>query len=1103
MTAGQDEDNRLGWLEALHEAVVADRDDDFSKGDSQASQAENFDALKDCLRQLEQARRAGNWNQRLPPKIDSQPEIGAPQRIGKFEILRTLGSGGQGIVFLAFDTDLRRQVALKVPKPEALISPDARRRFLREAHAAAGMSHPGIVTVHEIAEAFPACYLVSDYCPGGSLQQYLQQHSEPVSPRAAAQIVAELAAGVHYAHQHGVLHRDIKPSNVFLVERHEELAARADSDPLLRYVPKLGDFGLARLSENDGELTASGAMLGTPAYMAPEQAGGRMNEVCPATDVYGLGTVLYELLSGRPTFRGVTEADTLRQVLFVEPEPPRQFRPRVPRDLEAVCLRALEKDPRRRYSSAAALADDLHRYLQGHPTLVRPLTPVGKLWRAACRRPAIATLAALLSLAVLVASALFVTSAIEQRRLNAQLVEQRNTAEKHARDATDLAYAADMRFAYQAWRKNDISGLESLMGRYVPQPGQYDPRSVEWHYLQTQLLASSQRLVDLNGPGGCVQFSPDGRLLATGSYDGRIRIWEMPSAQLKWTIAEPPLVVVNSIAFSPDGKTLAVAGDGRQVLLCDLTTGKLVKSLRDAHAEWVADVDFSPDGEQLCSVDAGGMIVLWDWKRGTRRQSFRGHTQELRSVRFTQDGQHVITGGQEGIVQFWNLESQQVVASLMVDQVKSRSSAVWPRDIALSADRTRLAVCWDLGGLKLYDIANVAQPMLLESFPEEMGNQVHFLSDDRLAVGSRYGAGRIWTRGRQQADRELRGHRDKIVAVTSSPDGLTIATASKDGTVRLWPMDSETHGKELAVVTGKCHGLILSPNGKELLVELHEPRQIARLRIDTGEVHSEFSDLQGEPRAAAYMAEGHSLAVATDSTVRFYDRANGTADWDWTLPEPSPTGDAIDELWSTDNLLIVRVGHEVWAVDFITQALSWHRDLGEGLWDGTFSPDKRLIYVGDQIGKIHELRAADGATMRVFEGPDSPVMALCISSDGHLLLSAFENREIRLWDRSQGMVVRNLASQEHPLAAAKFTKDGRTVIAHYWSYLGFWHVSSGQRLLTTGPWGSHQIKWDLSPDERTIYLAAYQDGQTSIRALPLESEPTRSTAARIAPPHPD
>jgi eukaryotic-like serine/threonine-protein kinase len=535
MSSSADDKNRLGWLEALHEAVVADPDGEISAVGAEAASIENVNAFRDCLRQLEQARRAGNFFEQPPAVSSPQRESGRPRRIGKFEILRTLGGGGQGIVFLALDTDLRRQVALKVPKPDALVSPDARRRFLREAHAAAGLAHPNIVTVHEIGELFPACYLISDYCPGGSLQEYLTRQPAAIAPRAAAQIVAELAAGVHYAHLHGVLHRDIKPSNVFLVERHEDVVASANPDPLLSYSPKLGDFGLARLAENNGELTASGAMLGTPAYMAPEQAGGRMNEVCAATDVYGLGTVLYELLAGRPTFRGVTDADTLRQVLFVEPEPLRRLNSRVPRDLDAVCLRALEKDPRRRYSSAAALADDLNRYLKGRPTLVRPLTPVGKLWRAACRRPAVATLATLLSVAVVIASALFVTSAIEQRRLNGELVEQRLAAEKHAREATDLAYAADMQLADLAWAKSDITGLESILKRYEPKSGQYDPRGVEWQYQSARLHDSSRILASDNGFGGCVQFSRDGSLLATGSFDGRIRVWEMPSGNLKWT----------------------------------------------------------------------------------------------------------------------------------------------------------------------------------------------------------------------------------------------------------------------------------------------------------------------------------------------------------------------------------------------------------------------------------------------------------------------------------------------------------------------------------------------------------------------------------------
>jgi WD40 repeat protein len=569
-------------------------------------------------------------------------------------------------------------------------------------------------------------------------------------------------------------------------------------------------------------------------------------------------------------------------------------------------------------------------------------------------------------------------------------------------------------------------------------------------------------------------------------------------------LAEPPLVEINAFAFSADGKTLAAASNASRVLLCDLTTGKFDRALAGGHVEWVSDVDFSPDGDRLCSVSGDGTIAIWDWKSGERLQRFRGHTKELRSARFSRDGQHVITGGQEGMVQIWNLHSETVVASIDEPELKPGRHAVWPRDIALSADGTRLAVCWDAGGLKVYDIADLTKPVLLESFFQETGNQVHFITDDRLAVGSTYGEGRIWTLGRQQPDRKLRGHRDRIVAVTGTPDGRTVATASRDHSIRLWPAEAGPEGKELASVPGRSNKLVLSPAGDEILLQLSEPSRCALVRTDSGEVISEVPGWDGA-HAAAYVSDGRGLALAVDSTVSVYDRTGRTFafSWRWTHPKSSQPGGRIGDLWSSTKQLIATAGHELWVVDLDKRNLAWHRNLGDGLWDVAISPDEQFIYVGNQTGKIHELLATDGTTSRVLQGPIVPVKALCISSDGRLLLSGFENREIRLWDRAQGTTVGNLASQEEHLGAAQFTRDGKTAIGNYESHLDFWHVASGQRLIATGPWSSKQVMWDLSADSRTLYLAVHQDGQESIRAINLDDREHRPTAAQTAPSLPD
>jgi len=306
-----------------------------------------------------------------------------PVWFGRFRIRGELGRGGFGIVLLADDPLLGRQVALKVPRAGALMSPDLRERFLREAKAAARLEHPNLAPVYEAGAVGPICYIVSAYCPGPDLAAWLKKRPEPPDPRTAAALTAALADGLHHAHGHGVLHRDVKPSNVLLMPRRDGDGPAGDG---LEFTPRLTDFGLAKVLEDEEQPTTSGVLLGTAPYMAPEQAEGRHAAVGPATDVYALGAILYEMLAGRPPLQGATLLATLEQVRSGEPAPPGRLRRGVPPELETICLKCLRKLPRERYAAAGELAADLRRFLAGEPIQARPVGWAGRVlnW---CRRP--------------------------------------------------------------------------------------------------------------------------------------------------------------------------------------------------------------------------------------------------------------------------------------------------------------------------------------------------------------------------------------------------------------------------------------------------------------------------------------------------------------------------------------------------------------------------------------------------------------------------------------------------------------------------------------------------------------------------------------------
>jgi serine/threonine protein kinase len=300
-------------------------------------------------------------------------------RLGRFEVRRELRPPGGGIALLGFDPRLEREVVIKVPRPETIPTADSRQRFLGDGRLAAVLAHPHLVPVYETGEVGPFCYVASAYCPGPNLADWLRQRTDPVPPAEAARMVASLADAVHYLHDHGILHRRLKPANVLVARNWDASSTQAD------LCFQITDFSLSRGAEGQPDHSAL-TLPGTAAYRAPEQADGRNDLVGPPTDVHALGVLLYETLTGRPPFQGATDQDTLKQVATQAPTPPRRLRPDLPRDLEAICLRCLAKEPAGRYASAAALAEDLRRFLDSKPVHARPRGFWERAWNWIRRR---------------------------------------------------------------------------------------------------------------------------------------------------------------------------------------------------------------------------------------------------------------------------------------------------------------------------------------------------------------------------------------------------------------------------------------------------------------------------------------------------------------------------------------------------------------------------------------------------------------------------------------------------------------------------------------------------------------------------------------------
>ncbi|MGL4555319.1 MAG: protein kinase domain-containing protein, partial [Gemmataceae bacterium] len=384
------------------------------------------------------------------PRPPAAPQWHAPERVGPYEIREEVGRGGMGVVYRAFDPRLNRTVALKMLLAGGHAGGDERRRFLNEASALARLTHPNIVPVFEVGEHAGLPFFSMEFVTGEPLSARMARGPAP-SPRDAAKLAEDIARAVQHAHAQGVIHRDLKPANILL-----------DAGG----APHVSDFGIARLVEQDDRMTRPGQVLGTPAYLAPELLGGPRGTVGPGSDVYSLGVLLYELLTGRPPFQGDSVPDVLFQLSFHAPITPRRWRPGISRDLETVVLKCLERDPRARYASAAELADDLTRFREGRPVRARPVGPLRRGWRWAKRNPAVASLAA--AAAVLLASAVVSLAAgLHWARAGREQAERRQRQTRRALDLMTSAVFDDLLVRQHHLHAGQREFLEKARAEYA------------------------------------------------------------------------------------------------------------------------------------------------------------------------------------------------------------------------------------------------------------------------------------------------------------------------------------------------------------------------------------------------------------------------------------------------------------------------------------------------------------------------------------------------------------------------------------------------------------------------------------------------------------
>jgi len=824
----------------------------------------------------------------------------------RFEILERLGSGGAGTVFRARDSRLERLIALKVARAEALFSGEAKQRFVREAQTLAALRHPNIIPIYEFGESGGLPFIVEELCEGPNLAIWLRQNVDArrkVPIRTAVNWTLLLAEAVAHAHRCGIVHRDLKPSNVLLAAPAQNSKAVADRSSEEHYVPRVTDFGIAKLFESDESVTASQAVLGTAAYMAPEQAEGRSREVGPPADVYSLGVILFELLTGRRPIEGRSDVDTLRRVLTDDPLPLRQVRRDVPRDLEAICLKCLDKDSANRYLSAAELATDLRHFLQGEPVAARRLRPMAGMIRRLRRRQAssVQTIVTFLALSLVIAFGLLI---VRTRNGDIVIWQTRDEGKPPVVVANSRTYPDDIHRADQLLRRAEPDvGVQSAMadevsrilGKYITQDNEEDLRGFEWHYLwkishpQTPSpLFAALRSISAHGDVAYfVSFSPDGQYVATASIDHTARLWDVGTGKLRAVLAGHT-DEVNCVAFSPDGKTLATASDDRTVRLWDVSTGKF-REVIWKHTSEIIGVAFNPMNGQLACSAADGVVSIFDGASSKLITRFPAHPgNQIDDVAFSLDGKLLATAGTDAIARLWDVANKyRQIAEFRVPDARS---------IGFSHDGQRLSV----GGSYEARIFRIGTRELLAKIPipGQKVRCVQFTSDDSslLTAGDKSAAclvdlttGEVWDPFDSAAD--------VLWCAAFSRDGRRAATTDARGKLVLWDCSARAgfHRRQLDVPAGSpAARLAISADGGKIAVvadaaakkdgpgaeltvwDVSALDAKPILRLSSSEPGCQFRDVAFSPDGST-LALGERLSQTGKERIRIVDAATGAA----------------------------------------------------------------------------------------------------------------------------------------------------------------------------------------------------------------------------------
>jgi WD40 repeat protein/serine/threonine protein kinase len=1041
----------------------------------------------------------------LPAEPSPRDAAVTALEFGDYELFEEIGRGGMGVVYRARQRSLDRVVALKMILSGRFAGKGSVERLRAEATAAAALQHPNIVAIHEIGEIEGQHFFTMDYVEGRSLAEVISDLRFTIYDfRRSARWLKTLAEAIHYAHEHGVLHRDLKPSNV-LVDAHDQ--------------PRVTDFGLAKQfvvpasagagdagpakAGTTSELSLTGHPIGSPSFMPPEQAAGRRNAIGPHSDVYGLGALLYHLLTGRAPFAAATLEATLAQVLQNDPVPPRALNASVPRDLETICLKCLEKEPARRYQTARELAEELARFEKDEPIFARPATPAEKLWRWARRNPRVASLTASL-IAVFLAGLAGVLWQWRRAERHAQTETRQRQhleqvlAHREIQEAEELFGAADAPSALarlaRVLRQNPTNHVTAtrllsaltfrgfalpmtapLMHEATVMCAQFSPdgqrvvTGAADGAVRVWDAQSGRRLLDLPPHGRRVRhavFSPDGERIATASEDRTARVWDARTGKP----VTPPLrhwAKIRRIHFSPDGKRVATASGDSMAQLWDSQTGRAAAPTLQ-HGDYVNEAIFSPDGKRVATVSEDTTACVWDAVTGRRLAGPMPHEQsrDVLAVRFSPDGKRIVTASTDG-ARVWDADTGALIVRLAHQGTVPFAEFSPDGTKVVTGSHDKTARVWDATSGEPLTPPLVADANVLRAEFSPDGRKVFTISD---------ASARLWDAESGRALTEPFRHEASLEHVGGfDPDGGRVVTPSLDGSAIIWDARNGAASPEKFELRGTPFWVACNPDGRRIAVALTPAQSVDVLDLSTGQVVAGPLEVGSQLVNMEFSPDGRYLLTACyRSGARIWDVRSGQL----VIPPISHGQPMHVARFSRDGRRVVTAADDdtarVWEAATGRELTPPLRHTEDVQWAEFSADDRRVVTASSD----NTARVWDSATGEPLTPPLPHELDLRLarfSPDGNSVLTVSEDGAARLWNLKTGELIGRPLLHRGNVRSAKFSPDGQRVITvSVDNTARLWDARTSEPLTEPLKHGALLVSGYFTPDGRSVLTLSHE-----------------------------